>query len=76
MWPFRPETISDVLPRDDLKLLLRLGDSVGSAVTLIERGEDANLTRLDPEAERSSDPFCSYFRLGRVGGKPGIRRRG
>ena len=69
MWPFRPETISDVLPRDDLKLLLRLGDSVGSAVTLIERGEDANLTRLDPEAERSSDPFCSYFRLGRVGGK-------
>ncbi len=73
MWPFRPDRLTDALSRDDIRLLLQLGDSLGSAVTLIERSAGDEYTRMDPdraEGERRADPFCTFFRHGRVAGRP------
>ncbi len=73
MWPFRPEKLTDLLSREDVSILLQLSDSIGSAVTLIERVSQNEYGRIDPdraELDRRPDPFCTFFRNGRVGGKP------
>lgn len=73
MWPFRPERLTDVLPRDDIRQLLALGASAGTTLVLVARaGEDSFETfRAEAsEAERRPDPFCDYFRRGQHGSGP------
>lgn len=72
MWPFRPEKLSDALDPDEIRVLLGLGDSLGSAVTLVETLPDGSFVTIDPDGsaeERRADPFCSYFRHGRSGAR-------
>lgn len=73
MWPFRPDRLTEVLPAEELRLLLGVRTDVGSAVTLVERGADDAFVSIDPfrrSDETGGDPFCAYFRHGKVGGKP------
>ncbi len=73
MWPFRPDKLTDVLSQEDLRILLQMGDSFGSAVTLVEHLSGDDFGRVDPDradADRRMDPFCTFFRHGRVSGKP------
>jgi len=73
MWPFRPDKLTEILSKDDLRVLLQLGDSLGSAVTLVERDAENELRRLDPDRsdrDRAPDAFCDFFRHGRVAGRP------
>jgi hypothetical protein len=73
MWPHRPRRLTDVFSRDDLRRLLLLGDTLGSAVSCVEKGEGDTFETIDPPRageDRRPDPFCSFFRHGRVQGKP------
>ncbi|MBI4604909.1 MAG: PocR ligand-binding domain-containing protein [Planctomycetes bacterium] len=72
MWPYRPERLTDVVARDDLRWLLQLGDALGSAVSLVEKASAESFESIDPPRpsdERRADPFCTYFRHGKAAGK-------
>jgi hypothetical protein len=72
MWPFRPEKLSDVISREDLRRLLGLAGAVGSTLSLVEKLADGSLGSVHPlpgDEARRSDPFCTFFRHGKSGGK-------
>src|SRR5262245_61171489 len=74
MWPFRPEKLTDVMPPSDLRHILSLGGAVGSAVTLVEALPQGGHASLDAEGEAArTDPFCTFFRHGKVGLDPAFR---
>ena len=72
MWPFRPEKLTEILPREDLQRLLELGAGLGSALTLVEKGPEGTYVAIEqlPRGDATHrDPFCSFFRQGKVGEK-------
>lgn len=70
MWPFRPDTLTQVLTAEEIRDLLRLGADVGSALTVVERVGEQEYVSIVRDTGDSEDPFCDTFRHGQVGGKP------
>jgi hypothetical protein len=73
MWPFRPERLTDVMPPADVRHILGLGRLVGSAVTLVEARAGGYGSIDAAEGETHADPFCTFFRHGRVGAEPAFQ---
>ncbi len=80
MWPLRAERLTDLIPVEELRLLLSAAGSASSAMTFCERTSEVDYHDVNagphPERDRP-DPFCTFFRHGEVteeasrNGRPG-----
>lgn len=69
MWPIRAQRLTDLIPADELRLLLSREGASSSAVTFCEATADGEVISVsaDPRVERDHpDPFCTFFRHGMV----------
>jgi hypothetical protein len=73
MWPIRPERLSEVFSVEEIRALLALGDGLGTKVSFVEALPEGRFRSIDPDPsreERRPDPFCSFFRRGKVKDEP------
>ena len=73
MWPVRAERLTDLIPAEELRLLLSKPGEAGSAMTFCESDGEGGYRSIevDPALERDRpDPFCTFFRHGTINEGP------